>query len=197
MTALHKELHAVVASYHSEYTRSKNRLETSFRRYVNLPQERQSELRALEGKKRQIQRDAFLGRFLIAKHKISEIGPAREAMLISYGVETASDITASKVKSIPGFKHHLYNMLKEWRQSCERRFVYDTSKPIPPTEIDALNKRMTNLKLQLQEEHRSRTRSMVDMGNKTRARVADLNAELEASAREFKQAEADAQVFGI
>ncbi|MFH1719493.1 MAG: hypothetical protein ABIK83_14880 [Candidatus Zixiibacteriota bacterium] len=193
---LHKELRNTVNGYHLDFTRNKSHLEDAFRRYANLPQERQRQLAALEQRKRQVQLDAFLDRFLIAKFKIREIGPARKAMLISYGVETAADITEGKVKVIPGFKHHLFNALMQWRLSCEKRFVFDPSKPIPQAEIDRVNRRLMNLKTELQEKQRTLLKELVDQGNKAKARVVDLNAKIEVACREWKQAEADLRVFG-
>lgn len=195
--SLHAELQRTATGYHSDFARNKSRLEEAFRRYANLPQERQREMAVLEQRKRQVQLDAFLERFLIAKHKIREIGPAREAMLISYGVETAADITEAKVKVIPGFKHHLFSVLMQWRRSCEKRFVFDPNKPVPQAEVDALNRRLMSLKTELQERQRTLLRETVDRGNSAKAQVADMTSKLEVLCRELKQAQADLMLFGV
>jgi DNA-binding helix-hairpin-helix protein with protein kinase domain len=195
--SLHAELRSTATGYHAAFARNKSLLEEAYRRYANLPQERQREMAVLEQRKRQVQFDAFLERFLIAKHKIREIGPAREAMLISYGVETAADITDAKVKVIPGFKHHLFNVLTEWRRSCEKRFVFDPNKPIPQAEVEALNRRLLNLRTELQERQRNLLRETVDRGNRAKAQIADMSSRLEVLCRELKQAQADLLLFGV
>jgi Topoisomerase DNA binding C4 zinc finger len=57
--------------------------------------------------------------------KISGIGPAKEAALRSYGIESAADVDQRKVLAVPGFGSINSRPLLEWRQELEKKFVYD------------------------------------------------------------------------
>lgn len=83
------------------------------------------------------QRTDFLDRFLISRATIPGIGPAKTAMLASFNIETAADITASSVRAVPGFGEALTGKMLAWRQSHEAKFRYNPSPA--PTDIQAEN----------------------------------------------------------
>ena len=70
------------------------------------------------------QLNVFLDGFNIANAKIKGIGPAKQAVLASYGVDTAADISLNKLLSIPGFGPETSKPLVNWRSSIEKRFVF-------------------------------------------------------------------------
>lgn len=72
---------------------------------------------------RQLQ--AYLDRFSIRNAKISGIGPAKTATLISFGIETAADVNRIAVQRVPGFGDVMSRKLVEWRRKHESRFKYD------------------------------------------------------------------------
>lgn len=71
------------------------------------------------------QRQAYLDRFPIRSAKISGIGPAKIASLISFGIETAADVNESAVLRVPGFGNVTTSKLVDWRRKHESRFKYD------------------------------------------------------------------------
>lgn len=71
------------------------------------------------------QRQAYLDRFSIRRANISGIGPAKTAMLISFGIETAADVNKSDVLRIRGFGDVMTGRLLEWRKKLESKFKYD------------------------------------------------------------------------
>jgi hypothetical protein len=71
------------------------------------------------------QRQAYLDRFSIRGANISGIGPAKSATLISFGIETAADVSQSAVLRIPGFGEVMTGKLVAWRRGLESRFRYD------------------------------------------------------------------------
>lgn len=83
------------------------------------------ELKALKTNRESRQRQAYLDRFSIHRAKISGIGPAKTATLISFGIETAADVKQSAVRRIPGFGDVMTGKLMEWRRNHESRFKYD------------------------------------------------------------------------
>jgi DNA-binding helix-hairpin-helix protein with protein kinase domain len=74
--------------------------------------------------RRNHQLQAFLDTFPIARASIRGIGAARRAVLASYGVDTAADVTRAKILSLPGFGESVARPLLDWRQKLEARFVY-------------------------------------------------------------------------
>ncbi|MFC6687795.1 helix-hairpin-helix domain-containing protein [Jhaorihella thermophila] len=71
------------------------------------------------------QRQAYLDRFSIRRARISGIGPAKTAALISFGIETAADVSRSAVLRVPGFGEVMTDKLMAWRRGHESRFKYD------------------------------------------------------------------------
>ena len=55
---------------------------------------------------------------------IKGIGVAKQATLASYGVDTAADITMSKILAVPGIGNAIAQDLLKWRAACESRFMY-------------------------------------------------------------------------
>lgn len=84
-----------------------------------------SELKMMKSNKESRQRQAYLDRFSIRRANISGIGPAKTAMLISFGIETAADVNRSAVLQVPGFGEVMTGKLVAWRLGHESRFKYD------------------------------------------------------------------------
>lgn len=84
-----------------------------------------SELNLMKSSRESRQRQNYLDRFSIRSAKISGIGPAKTASLISFGVETAADVSKSAVQCIPGFGNVMTDKLLAWRRGCESKFRYD------------------------------------------------------------------------
>lgn len=94
----------------------------AYQKHDNLLVQKISALKA-NRKSRHLQ--AFLDRFSIRQADIPGIGPARIATLISFGIETASDISNSSVMQVPGFGKLYTKKLVDWRREKEYRFNYD------------------------------------------------------------------------
>lgn len=67
---------------------------------------------------------AFLDTFDIQHARIRGIGPAKQAALASYGIDTAADVIHSRVLAVPGFGNVNARGLFEWREKLERRFRF-------------------------------------------------------------------------
>jgi DNA-binding helix-hairpin-helix protein with protein kinase domain len=70
-------------------------------------------------------RASYLDQFSIRRANISGIGPAKTATLISFGIETAADVSQSTILRIPGFGDVTTAKLMEWRRSLDSRFRYN------------------------------------------------------------------------
>lgn len=74
--------------------------------------------------RREKQLVAFLDTFQISTANIVGVGPAKEATLSSYGIDTPADISYGKLIQVPGFGETNSWPLVRWRESVTKRFVY-------------------------------------------------------------------------
>jgi DNA-binding helix-hairpin-helix protein with protein kinase domain len=72
---------------------------------------------------------------LLTRARIPGIGAGRKATLASYGIENAWDVTAGKVRGVPGFGEGLTRKLLDWRHSVERRFVFNPALGTDPAAV--------------------------------------------------------------
>jgi len=101
----------------------------------NLATLRLRMLDELQRNRRTSQLLLFLDRFEIDSAKIPGVGAGRKQTLASYGIETAADLTPAAISKVPGFGPKTEKNLLEWRESVERRFVFDAKKPVDPREV--------------------------------------------------------------
>jgi DNA-binding helix-hairpin-helix protein with protein kinase domain len=120
-----------------DFLRQRQTLEATREEYVGLDQHKRREIENYKSQRRQRQLQAFLDNFEIRNSKIRGIGPAKQAALASFGVDTAADITMAKVLAVPGIGHALAQDMLKWRTTCERKFVY--SERQIQTDIQELN----------------------------------------------------------
>lgn len=100
--------------------------------YDDLPEEQKRRQQDYNTNRRSDQMRIFLEGFQIHRTKIPNIGPAKLAMLTSYGIENAADVSPSAVQSVPGFGPVNSQPLIDWRTALEKRFVYNSA----PTQAD-------------------------------------------------------------
>lgn len=108
------------------------------RTYDQLKTERDSELQSLHQQVQQRQLDEYLRQCFISNAGISGIGPARIAALESYGIETAYDISRSRVLNVPGFGEKMTDKLVNWRYEKKQAFRFNPSKGIPQVDLQTV-----------------------------------------------------------
>jgi DNA-binding helix-hairpin-helix protein with protein kinase domain len=118
------------------FRRKLHALEQTRAAYLALATRRLAATRQVVADPRQRQLRQFLDRYPLTDANLPGVGPGREAMLRSYGIETAADVTEEAIGAIPGFGPSLTASLLTWRRSIERRFVFDPRKPIDPSDVD-------------------------------------------------------------
>src|SRR3984957_15697091 len=87
--------------------------------YNQLPVLRQRKIQELEKNKFQLQLHEFLDRINVSDARIPSIGPGRKAMLASYGIDTAADVSYGSVTQVPGIGPTFATRLLAWRQTQE------------------------------------------------------------------------------
>lgn len=126
----------------SELVVVQNDVEKWIQAFRDLDRDQANDIQRLKTTREARKRDEFLDRFHIRRAKISGIGPAKTATLASYGIETAADIKASKVRSVPGFGDAMTAKLVAWRKIHEDKFRYNAAPDA--SDIQAENSVRTN-----------------------------------------------------
>lgn len=125
---VYQQLKALIIRHNiTDFIKLKSDLETAIATYQKIDDLLAKELELMRSNHRTRQKQAFLDKFPVRDANITGIGPARTATLISFGIETAGDVTASAISNIPGFGTSLTADLLAWRTSIERRFQYNST----------------------------------------------------------------------
>lgn len=117
--------------------------------------------------------------------------PGLKSALVSYGVETAADISSHSVDAVPGFGPVRTKLLVDWRHELERKFVFQPSRAV---DLRPLGRIYTPARLRIQGQL---TQGSAELNGLKSAVdnlcMVDHSAPLAIAYRNYKQAEADAQ----
>jgi DNA-binding helix-hairpin-helix protein with protein kinase domain len=120
------------------FRRKRRRLDETKAEYHDLAASHRRRLQELESGRQERQRQRFLERHDLASAALKGVGPGREAMLASYGIATAADVTADALAGVPGFGAGLTRQLLDWRRGLERGFAFDPARGIDRSELLAV-----------------------------------------------------------
>ncbi len=162
--------------------------------YERLPASYNEERRILENSREEIQKKHFLEMFFIDHADISGIGPNLKAVLASYGVETAYDITQDIERKVPNFGPKRTAELMEWKKKIEARFRYDPSKSLDP-DIAALNNKYGMRKRKLEQDLETGAGELQLIRSRVLQKRNDLRKHLEVLAYNLAKASADASLL--
>ena len=139
-----------------------------------LVSEREAAIRASAApESAEAQRARYLGAFRIEDAKLTNIGPARCAVLRSWGIDTAADIDEAKIAEIPGFGKSLTDALVIWREKKEKGFVFSTSAIVDPHEVQRIDRKLAARRTKLMKELREKIAEVeLRMGDYVKEREA-------------------------
>jgi DNA-binding helix-hairpin-helix protein with protein kinase domain len=163
--------------------------------YENLAGEYEKEKKILHSTIRQRQLYRFLDGFFIEGQWIKGIGSSRKALLASFGIETAADIDYFKIIQISGFGKSLAGELVNWRKGIEGKFLFNPSKGIDKSDIDALNQKFSNLRRQIEGCLLAGEEELKKLKHNALMKRQSLRKEIEAVARTYVQTIADASII--
>lgn len=164
-------------------------LEESRNQWKDLPTVRQRRYQQLEREREKQQRDRFLDSFAIEDASIPGIGAGRKAVLESFNIETALDITHSM--RISGFGPALKEKLMDWRRSVEQRFRFDASRGVDPRDIANLDKEIADQRRKLEQSLSSGASALLQLKNQILAQRKILEGQVAESYKTMLQAKAD------
>lgn len=107
-----------------------------------LDEEHARGLAELDVKRRQHQLDAYLRKQRIADARLSALDRGTTAVLESYGIETAAEVSLASLSKVRALSEPTRKALFAWRAQQESRFVFDPSKGVDP-EVRAALERAT------------------------------------------------------
>lgn len=123
---IQRELNAFVQRNNLiEVVKVRGDLDGAIAAYKCLDETLARELMVMKSSRESRQRHAYLDRFSIRRADISGIGPVKTSTLISFGIETAADVSQNAVLRVPGFGDVMTGRLVAWRRGHESRFRYD------------------------------------------------------------------------
>lgn len=119
---------------------NRSKLGEAKQEFQQLPSELQKRLRNYEANRRDFQLRTHLENHRIGAAKIKGVGPSRRAALASWGIDSALQVSHSRVMAIDGFGPAKAAALMAWRNMVEARFVFDPR----PNAADAREKERIN-----------------------------------------------------
>jgi DNA-binding helix-hairpin-helix protein with protein kinase domain len=155
-------------------------LESAKKDYQGLAAYRNSKIKELQSKQREIQLGRYLQGIRIDNARIEGIGPSRTATLQSFGIETAADISERAIRQVPRFGPTFTERLLDWRDAVSRRFVYNANQVLSPRDLTALEKQLLSGLVQLQQ-----------LSDDINAKRAQMHKEAIKVFTEFAQADTD------
>ena len=165
-------------------------LEMAHKILAGLPGERRQGLAKLESERQSRQLMRYLDRFRIDRAQIKGIGPSRNAMLASYGIETAADINSSKIIQIPGFGEMLTSELVRWRRTHEGDFRFNSAEPVDRGDLEAMERALQMRANSAVAKLQQGPASLRHLGQQITAARSQLMPAIERSWNAFKVEEA-------
>jgi len=163
--------------------------------YENLAQIRQFKLQELEAEARETQLEEFLDQFEINDAEIKGVVAPIKAALLSYGVETAADVTEN-VSRIPSVGRSQAERLLEWRRSLERGFVFDPARGVPHEARVKTERELDALRFRLESELSGGAQYLRRMKHEIETSSQKLQPLLTQARQELARAKKDLAVAG-
>ncbi|MGB8265448.1 MAG: hypothetical protein WCE44_03935 [Candidatus Velthaea sp.] len=176
------------------FTQELERLQQAKRRLVGQRARYDAELTGLRRNRQKKEREAFLERHQIVRSNIPDVNPHTHALLLTFGIETAADVTQARLDGVPGLGTGAKFYLMNWRQAVEQRFRYDPKKALDPQVLSDLKRRHLRERSDTWGALVGGTAALRRIVTEIEGRRAALEREARARAEEMWQAEADADI---
>jgi DNA-binding helix-hairpin-helix protein with protein kinase domain len=123
------------------------------------------------------------------------VGTARKAALRSFGIETAADVSSSRVLQVRGFGEGLTRAVVDWKASCERRFTFNPANAVSEADKNAVRNKFGVRKLALEASLGAGSHQLQQIRQHATLRAAALQPKLEEVVRRLAKAEKDLSVL--
>ncbi|WP_323600969.1 protein kinase domain-containing protein [Pseudomonas putida] len=108
--------------------------------FDGLATREQKDLQKLRANAEKRQLTAYLERYYIEKALLPGLETAKRAALQAFGIETAAEVDAQRIRQIKGFSDSLTQVLVDWRTSHERNFRFNPATAITSADTIAVKR---------------------------------------------------------
>jgi len=173
-------------------------LASAYEEYKETIRYNEKQIADYKNNRRDLQLRSYLDTFTINQSSIKGVGPAKRAVLASYGIDTAADIEKNRLLKVPGFGETNSLALIEWRSKLETRFVYQ------PNQTNSDLASISQLKLQAENKLKP-LRDRLAAGPQRLQGIASLfksvvildNSSIFSAKNNLDQAKTDLEFLGI
>ena len=167
-------------------------LDEKQRAYRLLPGEHQKARQDLHSNQHQIQLRQHLEKFYVRGARVDGVGPSLKQTLMSFGIETAADVTRGAVLRVPGFGPARTQALLDWRRGIEARFVFNPNKSVDPADLAEIDRRFAAKRQKLEQEMEALVAQMQSHSSRTQNAAQRLQGELARTGEALAVAKAKA-----
>lgn len=154
-----------------------------------LDEEHVRGLADLDAKRRQHQLDAFLAKQRIADAELSALNRTAKAVLESFGIETADEVSAASLSRVKTLSEAARQALLTWRARHEARFIFDPSRGVDPKVQAALERTTQKRRADLVQKLIDGPARLRHTGEQILASRQALDKEIQPLVREIQKAQ--------
>jgi DNA-binding helix-hairpin-helix protein with protein kinase domain len=158
-----------------------------------LPNRKQQRIRELERDLYNVQLRRYLERYDIASADIPHVKDNRKAMLSSYGIVDAADVTATAVEGVPGFGQFLTEQMMNWRKSLETKFKFDPKRGIDPADLQRVEQEIVKRRVEIELILSRGQMELMEVRRRIVVVRGQLQDQLQKAWMEMAQAQANAR----
>nr|VFJ51529.1 MAG: protein kinase and helix-hairpin-helix DNA-binding domain-containing protein [Candidatus Kentron sp. DK] len=159
--------------------------------YQGLPTMEKKEIERLHSTARERQKKRYLARHFIDSARIPGIGPAKKAVLRSFGIETAADVSSKKVRAVRGFGEVLTRSVVDWKKSLERRFVFDPRNAVREADKNAVRAKISSRRCTIEASLSSGSTELMPLWAQANSKTSILLPQFKLAGERMAQAQVD------
>lgn len=190
MTAGTNEL----AVLRDQYKKQRAQLDEARSKYEEVAEQENDAIDDLKTRAYEHQLERHLRSCFVDTANIPGIGPGRKASLLSFGIQTAADVTYWAVSAIPGFGDTYTQKLLIWRNVCEQLFRFDPNRAINPTDIATIRHTYAQARATHQNTLTQGAPRLTSLRDRIATRQTKIHAEISTAANALAEAEADLRI---
>ena len=159
--------------------------------YQSLPAQEKNEIDRLHATAESRQKHRFLESCFIDSANIPGVGLAKKSALRSFGIETAADVSRSRVQSVRGFGEVLTRAVVDWKKSCERRFIFNPYNAVSESDKNVIRAKIAARKRVIETSLIAGASDLQRFRQEAMMKANVLYPQINAAAKKLAQAQAD------
>jgi DNA-binding helix-hairpin-helix protein with protein kinase domain len=181
-------------SERAEFKELQTQLQKKKTEYQSLSRQRQERIEKLEADLKRQQLNNYLAGIPISNGHEVEIEETSQRILESHGIKAAVNVEPTLLAKLSEVDWHTAKRLLDWRQSVEKRFVFDPPTGFGESAIQTIDREMMTLKTNLEREMENGQKAIQRLNKEVRSVPAKLRPEIEEVLLRLAQLDADSTV---